>query len=96
MSMTNISSLRNSFGTTFGLEEDYSEDLFDKENNRQVRCLKLKPAEYLSDEDAKKIFDLVVEAFKLGADKHYLLINQLSYKFDRENLTVIQYKYSLF
>jgi len=95
MSMTNISSLANSFGTTFGLHGDYSNE-FDKENNRDVRCLKLKPDEYLSDEDAKKIFDLVITAFKLGADKQYLITNQLSYKFDKENLTVIEYKYSLF
>ena len=95
-SMTDISSLKNSFGTTFGLHGDYSPSEYDKENNRDISILKLKPDEHLSEEDAKKVFDLVVEAFKIGSNKDYLLRNQLSFKFDRDNLTIIQYKQYLF
>lgn len=90
-SMTDINSLRNSFGTTFGLH-GADKTYHDKENNRDVHILKLTPDEHLSEKDAKKVFKLVVEAFKLGSNKHYLQINQLSYKFDEENLTITEYK----
>lgn len=94
-SMTDINGLGNSFGTTFGLHGD-DETYFDKENNRDVHILKLTPDEHLSQENAKKVFNLVVEAFKIGSNKHYLQNNQLSYKFDEENLTITQYKQYIF
>jgi len=90
-SMTDINSLSNSFGTTFGLHGT-DETYYDKENNRDVHILKLTPDEHLSEEKAKQVFELVTKAFKIGSNKHFLQLNQLSFIFDKDNLTITQYK----
>ena len=91
MVFNDIYSLANSFGTTFGLKgnpEPLDGKLFSHDY-----ILKLKVEEHLkdfiSDEDAKEIFDLVTKAFVKGS-QFEIERQELEFKFDRENLTVIQ------
>ena len=44
---------------------------------------------YISEDDAREIFDLVTKAFILG-NKGWHTYNGASYEFDRENLTIIE------
>ena len=91
-----IFSLANSFGTTFGLSGN-PEFL-----NDDICChdyiLKLEVKDYLkdyiSDDQAKEIFDLVTEAFMKGS-KWDIEYQNLEFKFDREELTIIQINHSM-
>jgi len=91
MVFNDIYSLANSFGTTFGMHGN------PKPLNDNLLCddyiLELKVDEHLKDyiskDDAMEIFDLVTKAFLKGS-QFEIERQQLEFKFDRENLTVIQ------
>ena len=87
--MHGLSGLQNSFAISFGLKGEMSSPM----DADDVYILKLKiddePKQYISEEEAKEIFDMVTKSFMM-ANKgwhHYL---GLSYEFDRENLTIIE------
>ena len=84
-----IHTLANSFGISFGLKgevERIDGSIYEHKLVLKVDSFHKKT---ISEEDARKIFDLVTEAFILGSrtEHHY---NGASYEFDRENLTVIE------
>ena len=85
-----IYSLANSFGISFGLKGSVERIDDSLHNHRLVLEVDDFHKKTISDDDAKKIFDLVTEAFILGSrtEHHYC---GASYEFDRENLTVVEH-----
>jgi len=89
--MHELSGLKNSFAISFGLKGDM-EEVSDK-GRKRVWKLTLYvddfDKKYLSEDEAKEIFDLVTKAFIMG-NKQYHHYYGATYEFDRENLTVIE------
>ena len=91
--MNDISSLANSLKTTFGLSCDIEYDYKNRNpTNKLVAYVDLTdPAQSkTSDYEAKKIFDMVTQAFVLGgkSEHHYC---GATYEIDVENLTIIEH-----
>lgn len=88
--MNDIYSLANSFGTTFGLHGHVERIGNSLDDHKLVVKVDEFHKKTITEEDARKIFDLVTEAFIIGSktEHHY---NGATYEFDRENLTVIQH-----
>ena len=93
MVFNDIFSLANSFGTTFGLKgnpEPLNDELFCHDYILKLRVeegFEGKP--FISDEEAKEIFDLVTKAFLKGSQV-WIENQELEFKFNRDELTVIQ------
>ena len=84
-----ISALANSFGIAFGLKGHVEFDGI-SDDSRLVLEVDEFHKKYISEEEAKEIFDLVTKAFIMGskAEHHYM---GATYEFDRENLTIIEH-----
>ena len=92
MVFNDIFSLANSFGTTFGLKGNptyLNDDLFCHDYILKLEIEEHLKGTFITEEDAKEIFDLVTKAFLKGS-QFEIKRQELEFKFDRENLTVIQ------
>ena len=89
--MHGLAGLRNSFSVSFNLKG--SEEYLGEEDGVSTYRLTLDvddfDKKYISEDDAREIFDLVTRAFILG-NKGWHTYNGASYEFDRENLTIIE------
>ena len=86
----NIHSLKNSFGVSFGLTgsiERIGDSLDDHKLTLEVDEFHKK---YISEDEAKEIFDCVTRAFILGSRAEHKYCGA-TYEFDRENLTIIEH-----
>ena len=87
-----LSSLKNSFGISFGLSGNITYETKHYENHSvDINTLTLKPNDLLSEVEAKIIFEKVVEAFVIATQKVWEK-KRVNYEFFKDELKIIEYQ----
>ncbi len=89
MMFHDISSLKNSFSTTFGLSGEEERE-YGKKVDKTTLTLKPK-YDGISEEEAKIIFEKVVEAFVLATQKLWEK-KRVNYEFFKDELKIVEYR----
>lgn len=85
-----IYSLANSFSISFGLKGNVERIDGSLEDHKLVLSVDDFHEKYISEDEAKEIFDCVTRAFILGSKAEHKYCGA-TYEFDRENLTIVEH-----